>query len=191
MNFMAPTFRATKLALVSLLLVTPATAAEWVVNKDESQLTFEASVFGSSVPGLFGAWDAEISFDESDLSSSSVSVTIDMTSATTNDGARDESLKGPDWFATSEFPQAQLTSTGFRSTGDDTFEMDAELTMRGTTNAITLPFTLTPGSDGTQATGTVIVNRTDYGIGQGDFVSGGTVAHDVSISIDIAASTGQ
>ncbi|WP_428482009.1 YceI family protein [Pyruvatibacter mobilis] len=163
-------------------------AAQWQVDPAASSLTFEASVFGSSVPGSFEKWDADISFDEADLTSSSVEVVITMESATTNDATRDSSLMSDDWFAVTAHPQARLVSTAFRNTGDGTFEMDADLTMRGQTQAITLPFALEDLGDGSvRAVGTVTVDRTDYGIGQGDFTSGATVGVDVPISIDISA----
>jgi polyisoprenoid-binding protein YceI len=163
-------------------------AAQWQVDLAASSLTFEASVFGSSVPGSFERWDADISFDETDLTSSSVEVVITMESATTNDATRDSSLVSDDWFAVTAHPQARLVSTAFRNTGDGTFEMDADLTMRGQTQAITLPFALEDLGDGSvRAVGTVTVDRTDYGIGQGDFTSGATVGVDVPISIDISA----
>ncbi|MGD1935395.1 MAG: hypothetical protein ACFB0Z_12980 [Candidatus Phaeomarinobacter sp.] len=37
------------------------------------------------------------------------------------------------------------------------------------------------------ATGSVSIDRTDYGVGQGDFLTGSTVGLDVLITIDIAA----
>ncbi len=175
------------MALGLVLFAHGAMAGQWVVDKDESTLGFEATVFGSTVPGTFADWDAEISFDAEALATSNVSVTIDMKSADTGDGTRDSSLKGDEWFATDEFPKSVLKSTAFRRTGDQSFEMDADLTMRGTNNKITLPFTLKDDGDGVRAEGSVTVDRTDYGIGQGDFVSGSTVGLDVTISISVAA----
>lgn len=176
------------MATMTLLSVYPALAASWSIDEDKSTLGFEAQVFGSAVPGTFGDWTAEIVFDEDNLEASTVSVTINMSSADTGDGARDGSLKGSEWFAVEEHPEATLASTAFREMEDGSFEMDADLTMRGTTNPITLPFTLTETADGVVAKGSVSVNRTDYGIGQGDYVGGSTVGLDVVISIDIAAS---
>ena len=175
------------LALAASLLSLPALAATWTIDMDNSTLGFEASVFGSSVPGTFKTWEANVSFDTAALETSSVSVVIDMASADTADGTRDSSLKGDEWFATDEHPQATLSSTAFRSTGDGNFEMDADLTMRGQTNPLTLPFTLTEQGDGVVATGSVSIDRTDYGVGQGDFLTGSTVGLDVLITIDIAA----
>ncbi|MEO0963054.1 MAG: YceI family protein [Pseudomonadota bacterium] len=175
------------MATASLLSVLPVSAATWSIDQEASTLGFEAQVFGSAVPGTFGDWEAEIVFDEEALNTSAVSVTINMSSADTGDGSRDGSLRGSEWFAVEEHPEASLTSTAFRKLDDGSFEMDADLTMRGTTNAITLPFTLTEAADGVVAKGSVTVNRTDYGIGQGDYVSGATVGLDVVISIDIAA----
>lgn len=171
------------------LLASSAAAAPWVVNKEQSTLRFEAIVFGSTVPGTFGVWEADINFDADALAASSVSVVIDMTSADTGDSTRDGSLKGDEWFATDEFPQSTLKSTAFRSMDDGSFEMDADLTMRGVTNRITLPFTLNEQADGVFAEGSVTVNRTNYGVGQGDFVTGSTVGLDVTISIAVAATS--
>lgn len=163
-------------------------AADWTVDDASSSLTFEATVFGSSVPGLFKTWTADIRFDADALETSSVSVTIEMSSATTDDAARDGSLKGPEWFAVDDHPQATLTSTAFRATGDQSFEMDADLALRGVTQSVSLPFTLEETGDGqVRATGTVTIDRTDFGVGQGDFVTGSTVALDVPISIDVVA----
>jgi len=163
-------------------------AADWTVDNASSSLTFEATVFGSSVPGSFEAWTADISFDADALETSSVSVTIEMSSATTDDAARDGSLKGPEWFAVDDHPQATLTSTAFRATGDQSFEMDADLTLRGVTQSVSLPFTLEETGDGqVRASGTVTIDRTDFGVGQGDFVTGSTVALTVPISIDVVA----
>jgi polyisoprenoid-binding protein YceI len=175
------------MATATLLNILPAQAASWTIDKSKSTLGFEAQVFGSAVPGTFGDWTAEIVFDQDALDTSKVSVVINMSSADTGDGTRDGSLRGSEWFAVEEHPEATLTSTAFRELDDGSFEMDADLTMRGTTNPVTLPFTLMQDGDGVIATGSVTVNRTDYGIGQGDFVSGSTVGLDVVISIDIAA----
>ncbi|MEP0070617.1 YceI family protein [Pyruvatibacter sp.] len=175
------------MATATLLSILPSQAASWTIDKGNSTLSFEAQVFGSAVPGTFGDWTAEIAFDEEALDTSKVSVVIDMSSADTGDGARDGSLKGSEWFAVEEHPEATLVSTAFRKIDDGSFEMDADLTMRGTTNPITLPFTLTEAADGVVAKGSVTVNRTDYGVGQGDYVGGSTVGLDVVISIDIAA----
>jgi len=169
------------------LFALPAAASQWVVDSEASTLGFEATVFGSVVPGSFGSWNADIEFDEAALEAASASVTIDMTSVDTGDDTRDSSLKGSEWFATSEFPEASLKSTAFRQTGDGAFEMDADLTMRGTTRSITLPFALSPSGDGVRAQGSVTIDRTEYGVGQGDFVTGATVALEVTISIDVAA----
>lgn len=175
------------IATATLLNILPAQAASWTIDKSKSTLGFEAQVFGSAVLGTFGDWTAEIMFDQDALDTSKVSVVINMSSADTGDGTRDGSLRGSEWFAVEEHPEATLTSTAFRELDDGNFEMDADLTMRGTTNPVTLPFTLMQDGDGVIATGSVTVNRTDYGIGQGDFVSGSTVGLDVVISIDIAA----
>ena len=52
---------------------------------------------------------------------------------------------------------------------------------------VKLPFTLEPEGGATRAKGELTTVRTDYGVGQGSWSSGDTVALDVIIRFDILA----
>lgn len=181
------------LTLAALVLITPvaAGAAEWTVDYGESRLGFETSVMGGGIEGEFGEWSAAITFDESDLENASAVVEIQTGSADTNDGTRDETLKGSDWFAASEHPTARFESTAFREVGENAYEIEGNLTIRGNTNPVVLPFELSETKDGVEATGALTIDRTDYEVGQGDFTTGSVVALDVTIRVDIKASPAQ
>lgn len=166
----------------------PAAAADWIIDYDESRLGFVAGVGGTDVPGSFGSWRAEITFDETDLGAASAVVTIDMASADTGDGTRDGTLRGTDFFAVTEHPEGRFESTAFRGAEGGGFEMDGLLTMRGTSREVTIPFTLSAQEEGgVIASGAVTIDRTEWGIGQGEFSGDGTVAYPVEITLDVAA----
>ena len=52
-----------------------------------------------------------------------------------------EHLRNNDFLAVEAHPAISFVSTGVRVTGDDTFELTGDLTIRGVTNVITIPFT--------------------------------------------------
>ena len=70
---------------------------------------------------------------------------------------------------------------------DGTYEADGNLTLRGATHPLALPFTLDINGTSAHAKGHANLVRTSFGIGQGQWATGDYVALDVGIDIDIAA----
>lgn len=69
---------------------------------------------------------------------SSVEATIDAASIQSNSEQRDGHLVSPDFLNVEKWPTVTFKSTGFRHTGDATFELDGDLTIKDITNPITL-----------------------------------------------------
>lgn len=69
-----------------------------------------------------------------------------------------------------EHPQITFVSTGFRMTGDESFDLTGDLTIKGVTNTITIPFTFEGasadpfGNTRLGFEGSVAINRKDYGV---------------------------
>lgn len=167
-------------------------APEWAMQAEGSALTFTASQSGSPVKGRFQQFQATIFFDPADPAAGSVEVVIAMASATTDDATRDQTLKGPDLFAVEEHPQAVFKADRFeQAEGEGAYIAPGELTLRGETRPVALPFTLAIEGEGAgaeaRAQGAVSINRLDFGVGQGDWKDTGTVADPVEIAIDIRA----
>ena len=55
------------------------------------------------------------------------------------------------------------------------------------TKQISLPFTLTIAGNAAHMTGKAVVLRTDFGLGQGEWASPATIAHEVTITVDLTA----
>ncbi|MEE4204416.1 MAG: YceI family protein [Halieaceae bacterium] len=86
--------------------------------------------------GRFNDFDGSFEYEDGDIEDAKVSVTIDMASLDSNHAERDKHLRGDDFFAVGEFPEASFESTGIKSTGDDSFVLMGNLTLRGVTKAI-------------------------------------------------------
>jgi len=162
-------------------------AKSWTVDHAASRLGFTAAMMGESFEGTFETWSAEIVFDPADLAGARASVTIDMTSARTGEATRDTALPTADWFDAGAHRQASFVTTSFRKTGENAYEADGDLTIRGTAKPVTLPFTLTVDGASATMSARMTVNRTDWGVGQGDWATGDEVALKVAIAVEIKA----
>ena len=181
-------------APVSMMPISMARAASaapgWVVNKPASHLRFSSSVGGAPFTGSFGSWNAAIRFDPKNLAGSSVTVRIDMASARTGAAERDEALPGGDWFATAKFAQANFTATSFKDLGGGRYQALGSLTIRGTSRPLAVTFKLAITGDQARMSGTAVVDRHAFGIGQGQFAAADTVPFAVQVGIDIVAKRG-
>jgi polyisoprenoid-binding protein YceI len=97
-------------------------------------------------------------------------VTIKAASIDTRNAQRDEHLRSNDFLAMDEYPEITFVSTSVRQTGDDTFELTGDLTIKGVTNPVTVPFTYEGaatdpfGNVRVGFEGSVMINRKDYGV---------------------------
>lgn len=174
------------LAAVSLLAV-DAWAAEWRVDPAQSRLTFAGTQAGRPFEGSFEKFTANVRFDESDPTAGEATVVIDMASVRTGNAQGDDAVKGQDWMAVAMYPQARFQTTSFRHLGGDRYQADAVLTIRDAAKSVVLPFTLEKAQSGTRAKGELVIDRTDFGIGQGQWSSPQVVAHEVTIRFDLLA----
>ena len=164
----------------------PAIAAEWSVVPEASALT----IVGHQGAVPFEAtmdFTADISFDPDDLAASQVAVTIDMTSFQSGAADRDGQVQSADWFNAAAHPQATFVTTGFTQVGDDAYEAVADLTIREATLEVVLPFTLDIDGDTAVMEGAVMLDRTAFGVGQGQFADDTLVRHGVEVLVALTA----
>ena len=169
----------------------PGTAVpSWIVDKAGSRIRFKSAFSGDAWEGGFGRWDAQIKFDPKNLAGSKVVVNVDVTSAASGDKDRDESMPTADWFNSPRFPKATFTTNAIRSLGSDRYQADGTLTLKGVSKPVTLPFTLTIQGDTARMNGQTVINRSQFGIGQGQFANAETVPFDVTVIVGVVAKRG-
>jgi cytochrome b561/polyisoprenoid-binding protein YceI len=154
-----------------------------------SALNFETSWSGDAVKGRFNTWKADILFGPDALDKSKVTVTIDMTSAKTGDEQRDASLPAGDWFDAAAHPKAVFTATRFEKKGEGAYVAHGTLEMRGVKKPIDLPFKLKIVGDKAQMSGEASLDRTLFGVGQGEFTKTDQVPAKVTVRVQLNAQT--
>lgn len=178
------------LVAAAAILATPAWAAPapaWTVDKAASKVAFASSFDGGAFSGSFRRWDAAIRFDPANLAGSSVTATFDMTSAVTGDASRDGALPQDDWFAAGRFPKATFTAKTFKALGGDRYQAIGDLTLRGVTKPLTLPFTLVITGGVAKMNANVGLNRLAFGVGQNEWKTTEVVPGTVTVNISLTA----
>ena len=185
----APTGACAVLGAV-LALASPALAAapaSWIVDKAASRLTFRSSFAGAAVNGAFKRWDAQIQFDPKALAASKAVVAVDVGSASTGNQEQDEALPTADWFSALRFPKASFVTRSFKDLGGGRYQAIGDLTLRGVSKPVVLPFTLTITGDQAKMSGQAVVNRSQFGVGQGQFASAETAPFNVTVNVALVA----
>jgi polyisoprenoid-binding protein YceI len=171
---------------LSLILAGAAEAGEWRVVGDASRLGFIGMQDGERFEGRFREFDAAMRFDARDLANSHFDVTVDTGSADTGSRQRDSTLDDAAWFHTQAYPQARfVTETIRRADGEYAYEAVAELTIRGNTRRVVLPFDWTTHNATAQMQGRVTLDRTAFGVGQGEWSQCATVGCEVDVVVDL------
>jgi len=183
---MTLTFK-TLLPVTALALCTAATPAlaQQKLLPAQSDVGFVFKQMGVSVEGRFKKFDAKINFDATHLATSQVAFTVDIASATLGIPEIDAELPKPDWFNTAKFAQATFTSTGFKALGGGKYDVAGKLNIKGQSQDVVVPITMTQTGAVTTATGAFPIKRLVFKIGENDWADTSLVANDVQIKFKL------
>jgi len=149
----------------------------------------------TKVRGAFNEFEGTATLDGANPANSSAQVTISTASIDTRNAQRDGHLRSNDFLAMDEYPQITFVSTGARQVDASTFELTGDLTIKGVTNPITIPFSFEGaakdpfGNLRVGFEGAVTINRKDYGITwNAALETGGVLVSDkVTLEFEISA----
>ena len=149
----------------------------------------------TKVRGSFNEFEGSDSLDFDDVTRSTATVTIQAASIDTRQAQRDAHLRSNDFLAMDEFPTIEFVSTGARQTGDAEFELDGDLTVRGVTQAVRIPFVFEGtavdpyGNTRVGFEGSVVINRKDFGVSYNAALeTGGVLIGDkVTLEFEVSA----
>lgn len=166
-------------------------APAWKVDKAHTSVNFSINHFFSAVTGKFTSFDGSVFFDPYNVSASKVDFTIAVNSVNTDDKKRDNHLQSDAFFDAKKYPNITFVSTKIERQSDKQYRVTGILTIRDKTKEVSLPLRITgemehPMMKGTLVLGLVIettLNRTDYGVGTGDWAATAVVGDEVRITI--------
>ena len=161
-------------------------ASTYKVDLSHSNILFKCKHLGVSYQwGRFDAFEGSFTLDE-DTSKSMVSIKVDAASVNSNDGKRDEHLRGPDFFDVKQFEHMTFQSSKVASKGGDVFTITGMLSLHGVDKEISFDVSKV----GEQQTrmgqragfeGHFVIDRMDFGIK----TYPDTLGHDVTMHFAI------
>lgn len=181
----------TVLAVLALAALPALAQDSYKIDPVHSEVGFKLRHLLSKVSGRFTKFAGDIKIDNKDVSKSSVEVTIEVASLSTDNEARDKHLKTAEFFDVEKYPAITFKSTGVKEVSKGRLEVTGDFTLHGVTKRITIPITNAGTQPGMKAgtvvagfiDGAVTINRNDYGIK----AFPGALGDDVAISLNIEA----
>jgi polyisoprenoid-binding protein YceI len=172
---------------------TPLPAGTWKVDPIHSSVEFHVKHLGiATVKGQFKEFEGTL---EVTGAGARAYGTVEVASVDTREPQRDEHLRSADFFEVESFPRIAFESKAIRPLDEDEFEIDADLTIHGVTNSVTLKATFEgaetdpQGNDRVGVSATAQISRGDYGmkfnaaLGSGNVV----VSDKVKLLVDVSA----
>ena len=159
----------------------------WQVDKLKSSVGFEALEQGASFPGKFERFELAIKLDPDNPESGQIDAIIDLASVEAGTKERNQVLPTQEWFDIKNFAQATFSSRNIIRKAAGEYEARGELSLKGISKEIVLPFTLDHDGKTAHATGKVSFNRVDFNVGEGSYKSEEYIDHKVVVSVDIYA----
>jgi polyisoprenoid-binding protein YceI len=149
----------------------------------------------TKVRGAFNDFEGTAVLDGENPANSSAQVTIQVHSIDTRQQQRDDHLRGNDFLSMDEFPTITFVSTGARALGDDVFELSGDLTVKGVTKSVAIPFEYQGaaqdpfGNARVGFEGAVVINRKDFGVNfNAALETGGVLVSDkITLEFEISA----
>jgi polyisoprenoid-binding protein YceI len=184
-------------ALVAGIMLTAAAhgAETYTVDPVHSYVGFAVThLMVSTVQGRFKDVSGTIQYDDKNVENSSVEVAIKTASLNTETEKRDTHLRSPDFFDVEKYPEITFKSTKIEKKGDG-FVATGKLTIRGVTKEVQIPFKMRgPAAIGKGkrlgVTGTLTINRQDYGVSWNKTIDGGGVVVSDDVDIDLKVEAG-
>lgn len=145
------------------------TVGTWQLDPTHTEIGFTVRHIMSKVRGKFETFEGTLVTAEN-ITDSTVSVEVDLSSINTGTADRDNHLRSGDFFNVEESPKMTFTSTGVKATSDTDYVVSGDLTIKDVTKPVELSVEfLGEGKDpwggtrvGVEATGEI--SRKEWGI---------------------------
>lgn len=112
---------------------------KWVVDQSHTTVEFAVKhMMFTTVKGRFTRFEGFLVGDLDDLTTATISASIDASSVNTGTEQRDEHLRSADFFDVANHPQLTFASRSIERVQDNEYRVHGDLTMRGVTQPVTL-----------------------------------------------------
>lgn len=161
-------------------------APSWEIQTEASHIKFSAKQEGEAFSGEFQTFSGTIQFDPAAPETALVNISIPLSSVDAGSRDRNSTLPGKIWFSEKSFPVATFRSNEVAKIGTG-FLAKGELTLKGKTLSLDLPFDLKIDGDFAVMTARVDMDRTQWDVGAAPWNTDEWVSRNVELNIQVSA----
>ena len=141
----------------------------------------------------FDDYSGSVQFDTDNMEMGNIRLEVRTKSVNTGIPNRDNHLRADEFFGVKKYPTMTFASTGVKKKEGNQYIVEGDLTIKGKTQKMAVPFTFfgsreNPLKKGQQVAGfeaRFSINRLDYGVGSGKYVEMGTIGNQVDILVTL------
>jgi polyisoprenoid-binding protein YceI len=180
------------LTALSLASLSRAEIESYKIDPVHSSVGFTLRHLVSKFSSSFTKVNGTVNYDAAAPEKSNVEATIEIASVNTANEKRDTHITSPDFFDAAKFPTATFKSKSWKKTGENTYDITGDLTIKDVTKEVVLKAELVgtgPGMGGATLTGwtaTTTIKRSDFNL-SGPAMLGKALGDDVTVNISVEA----
>lgn len=172
------------LSILSLHL-SIALASEWEMDTTNSHLNYVASYERVEAPGSFKQFEVSLQFDPQAIQRSQLHVSVDLASVDMGSDDINDAIVQKEWLHVMQFPRATFQSNHITKQDANTYVAHGILNLKGIERAIDVPFTWNKAGGRAQMQGQLVIKRSQFDIGSGEWSSGDVIGMDVKIEFAV------
>ena len=151
------------------------------VLADKSHIRFAFKQMNVPVEGRFRKFDATVAFDPKKPEATKAEFEVDLGSIDLGNPEGEIEARRKPWLNIEAFPKAKFVASAVKAAGPGRYEATGPLTIKGTSQNITAPFTLVDAGGMRTVEGQFALKRLQFKIGEGAWSDTETVADEVVV----------
>jgi len=166
----------------------------FTLDRNHTRLEFSAKhMMVTTVRGSFEDFTGAVELENDDPTSARASATVKTASIWTGVEMRDNHLRSDDFFGVEKYPEMSFQSTAVEKTGENTYKVTGDLTIRDVTRPITLDVEIEGqiidpyGNERVGLSARGRLNRKDWGLNWNQAIEAGGVVVSDNINIAVEA----
>jgi polyisoprenoid-binding protein YceI len=169
--------RSVAVFVLTICSAIPVFAQVFIPADRGSLIKFTIKNFGFTVEGFITHLKGSIRFDPAIPGQTAITVTADVATINTGNTSRDKHLQKTEYFDASAYPEIKFVSDKIEKnrTQADSYVVTGKFTIKGNTRLVSFPFTAARQASGWLFTGSVLLNRRDFGVGGNSLVLADTL----------------
>lgn len=140
---------------------TPMAGKRFVINSENSKVSFVGSKVTGKHDGGFKTINGEIGLVDNDVEKSKVHIDMDTDTVFADDEKLTGHLKSPDFFDAAKFPKSTFDSSEIKKSADG-YTVSGDLTLHGVTQRISFPAKITVAPDSVKTTAEFSIDRMSF-----------------------------